>query len=405
MRPRGACQQGLRQLGDHLRHRWDGGAVVLGRGRLGQLGLGSGVVAPKADCSAIRGTVTDVDCFPEPVRVGLSPGASSWVQLDLGTAHACGVDAANGLYCWGDDAFEQLGNGSGGSKATPFAVVGSWRAVAAYDDHTCGVKSDSTFACWGANGSHEFSSGIPTKFDAPLALTGFDMVDGWSEVAAGNQHVCGIQGGLPWCWGGNVAGQTGVPNATNPVSDIMPVVGPPDTGFYTQLFAGSSFTCAMRSMGAAPVEGWCWGSNLYGQFGTGVMGAAAGEAATQVPWGDYNERLAVGAFHACGIDAGGRLDCWGRSNYGQLGTGRLGADLGNGNRGEDSGLTAARVGDAADWTGVGLGRFHSCGIREGGRLYCWGRNSAGQLGVGMTGVSIGAQASAIAEPTRVCFTP
>ena len=39
-----------------------------------------------------------------------------------------------------------------------------------------------------------------------------------------------------------------------------------------------------------------------------------------------------------------------------------------------------RVGDASDWRAVTTGRFHTCGLREGGKLYCWGASIYGQAG-------------------------
>jgi alpha-tubulin suppressor-like RCC1 family protein len=35
-----------------------------------------------------------------------------------------------------------------------------------------------------------------------------------------------------------------------------------------------------------------------------------------------------------------------------------------------------------DWTQIGPGGSHTCGIRAGGSLWCWGANGSGQLGIG-----------------------
>jgi alpha-tubulin suppressor-like RCC1 family protein len=37
---------------------------------------------------------------------------------------------------------------------------------------------------------------------------------------------------------------------------------------------------------------------------------------------------------------------------------------------------------ATDWAQVGTGFAHTCGLRNGGELYCWGLNNSGQLGLG-----------------------
>ena len=40
------------------------------------------------------------------------------------------------------------------------------------------------------------------------------------------------------------------------------------------------------------------------------------------------------------------------------------------------------MGIVSDWTHISLGERHTCGIRDNGRLYCWGYNGYGQLGDG-----------------------
>jgi alpha-tubulin suppressor-like RCC1 family protein len=42
-----------------------------------------------------------------------------------------------------------------------------------------------------------------------------------------------------------------------------------------------------------------------------------------------------------------------------------------------------QISTATDWSFVGGGNAHSCGIRS-GQLFCWGLNSSGQLGDGTT---------------------
>ena len=76
--------------------------------------------------------------------------------------------------------------------------------------------------------------------------------------------------------------------------------------------------------------------------------------------------------HSCAVESG-RLYCWGPNESGQLGVG----DRDDRNR-------KTRVGSANDWLAVATGEHFSCGIRAPGQLYCWGANNLGQLGVGDT---------------------
>ena len=79
--------------------------------------------------------------------------------------------------------------------------------------------------------------------------------------------------------------------------------------------------------------------------------------------------LDAGSNHACAtID--GRLYCWGANQRGRLGVGDA-MDR----------LAPTRVGAENDWTLVTTAQDHSCAVREGGQLYCFGVNDNGQLGV------------------------
>jgi len=74
--------------------------------------------------------------------------------------------------------------------------------------------------------------------------------------------------------------------------------------------------------------------------------------------------------HTCQV-TDGRLFCWGVNAAGQLGVGdRLQRDR------------PMRVGTFNDWLKVAAGEDHTCAIRSPGQLYCWGDNSSGQLALG-----------------------
>ena len=59
---------------------------------------------------------------PTPVMVA---GAMNMVtSIALGVFHSCAVNAGH-VYCWGDDTYGQLGDGStGGATPTPMKVTG-----------------------------------------------------------------------------------------------------------------------------------------------------------------------------------------------------------------------------------------------------------------------------------------
>jgi hypothetical protein len=87
--------------------------------------------------------------------------------------------------------------------------------------------------------------------------------------------------------------------------------------------------------------------------------------------------LAVGDSVACGLVAGGKLYCWGDQTYGAVGNGV-----------SQPGTSALPVpvtgplAQAATFTQVIAGSAHACGLVAGGQAYCWGKDASLQLGGG-----------------------
>src|SRR5690606_33207328 len=81
---------------------------------------------------------------------------------------------------------------------------------------------------------------------------------------------------------------------------------------------------------------------------------------------------AVGAAHSCALREGGGVDCWGANDRGQLGDGTT--------RGR---ARAVRVLGVESASAIDSGAAHTCAL-ERGAVACWGANERGQLGDGTT---------------------
>lgn len=79
-------------------------------------------------------------------------------------------------------------------------------------------------------------------------------------------------------------------------------------------------------------------------------------------------QLAAGEGHACVVRSS-RLFCWGHNHHGQLGVGDF-----------DNRPSATLVPALADVVQVAAGREHTCARLASGRVACWGGNVAGQTG-------------------------
>ncbi|MEM9192190.1 MAG: hypothetical protein AAGF12_23660 [Myxococcota bacterium] len=142
----------------------------------------------------------------------------------------------------------------------------------------------------------------------------------------------------------------------------------------TALAAGFASTCASKGGRL-----YCWGSNDQQELG--VPGAVEPVLSPIEVRTTPVNALALGGSdnngaqpydaHACFLSLG-RLFCWGGNRTGQLG---LGDNIG---RDEPAELTAPME----MWDELDAGGFHTCASTRLGSLYCWGVGDDGQLGQG-----------------------
>lgn len=179
-------------------------------------------------------------------------------QLTTGGAHSCAVSTANMAYCWGYADYGQTGNG--GTFYQPTAVSGglAFRQVTAGLYHTCGTTTGSKAYCWGYGYDGALGNGTTTNRFAPRAVSG---TRSYSRVFASAAHTCGqTTGRRAYCWGANYTGQLGDGTTTKRLAPVAVRTG----ALFSQLGSRGDHTCAVQ---ADTGVGYCWGSNHYGQVG------------------------------------------------------------------------------------------------------------------------------------------
>jgi alpha-tubulin suppressor-like RCC1 family protein len=247
---------------------------------------------------------------------GIAPGVG---RISAG-AHACARDTAGAAYCWGNNAFGQLGTGDTVSASAPVAVAGGhmFTSMASGNAFTCGVTTDGAAYCWGFGesgalgapalgsctgklaGSGDANLTYPCS-RAPVRVAGSVV---FTAVAAGMRHACGLaDDGTAYCWG-----TTGWGNSSEPVA----VVG--QTARFTRIAAEGTSSCALTADG----EAYCWGENSKGQVGDGTTyDRGPTRVATSLRFVD----ISVGHDFACAVTTEGAAYCWGSDEYGKLGDG------------------------------------------------------------------------------------
>ena len=298
-----------------------------------------------------------------PVRVQGSQRAV--VALSVGDSHACVLDDAGIVACWGSNSHGQLGAADQNDRSRGEAVIGlppSMRQVSAGGLHSCAIDNEGGLWCWGSNDVGQLGDGTLISRAAPAKIGGLGQV---IAVAAGRVSTCALsQSGSVQCWGGNGFGELG--DGTFTAHSVPAPVINFSAGALT-ISAGEGHYCSLLASGAVR----CWGYNAFGQLGDGSTFFRPEGTDTQLQ-GLRPVRLAAGGDHTCALLDDSGVTCWGNNEDGQLGDGTV-----------DQRLTPAQLdGPAGEFAAISAGSAHTCGITAAGGAKCWGSNFAGELGVG-----------------------
>ena len=281
-----------------------------------------------------------VSCASAPLRV---PGTLRFDSISVGGYATCALARAEPYtagtqtaWCWGWNTRGELGSGATGSVISEPAQVSGSRILRSLDldlYHACGIDAAGAVFCWGSNAYGQLAvdttrtprclEGPATGlFCAPTPLQS-DLATSLRIVSTGSTHTCVLgAGGEAACAGSN---QYGVIGRDGSLGGNVPVIVEGGHVF-ASISAGGEHTCALTAAG----EAWCWGMNHQGQLGNAVTvgacaafgdAAACSQAPVAVEGAPAFTRISAGTGHSCGLTADGQLWCWGRGTEGQLGNG------------------------------------------------------------------------------------
>jgi hypothetical protein len=293
-------------------------------------------------------------------------------------------------------------SGSGGDAGSGLDVAAPRPLLAISSAHGCVIVNGQVY-CWGADLSGETGAPGSDVMMPLVTLTGLE--NEMIGVAVGEGHSCALgKSGKVYCWGGNGYGQLG--RESQPTSmggfcvsgscDYAPRAVP-DLDNAVEVTATRNRTCARLADGTLR----CWGDFTADGLSdwvasvtnaTSVAVAQAGVCVTttagslscsfDVP----EEMLALrgvrrvvlsslatdfesdgfGGF-GCVLGDGGSVTCFGENTHGERGAGVTG------------GSAELRPALTAGITNLALGFDHSCALDGDGFLQCWGVNSTGAV--------------------------
>jgi alpha-tubulin suppressor-like RCC1 family protein len=346
--------------------RIDSGLFIWGTNTTGQLGL------------------NDVALRSQPTQIG----SSSWnVVSASNNAHTLALTTDNKLYAWGNNFFSQLGLNDTVNRSSPVQVgSSSWTNVYAGTNYSIALRTDNTVFAWGSGIQGQL--GIYTPLSWTLGNSTFTHANdftlwAWGDNTYGQLGISSTQSrsspvqigttswtytysttsnayaiksdGTMWAWGRNYFGQLGLSDTTDRSSPVQ--IGT-DTNWSTVVASATGHALAIKTTGTL----WGWGYNQYNELGQNQLVQTNRSAPVQVGSATTWTKVSAGNNYSLGISAFG-LWAWGRNDWGQTG---------NPNN------------TPLSWTSVAGGDSYSVAIRSDGKLFSWGLNNKGQLGLGHT---------------------
>jgi alpha-tubulin suppressor-like RCC1 family protein len=244
------------------------------------------------------------------------------------------------------------------AKAEMIAVGGA---------HACAALADGTIACWGDNAHAQHGDGTTSKVLTPTTTATTPKAVLW--LAAGVSNTCGVwkqsdSTTALYCWGRfTLFGDTSLTADVTKPRMLFGAATPPSNP--VGIAVGAVHACFVQA--DATVK--CAGDNTSYQLGEGGMHDFSGPIAIAGSKGEIP--IGAGRFHTCAAAAASpsAIMCWGENDHGQLGNGTTTS--------AKAPVTVAGVDDA---TQVTAGFDHTCVLAKDYSVRCWGSNRRGQIG-------------------------
>lgn len=319
---------------------------------------------------------------PTQVVLGQS---GNFKKISSNTSHTCGINLNGELYCWGDNSFNQLGDGTSNDSNVPVKVDDSlypvedekFIKVLASNEFSCALSTVGLLYCWGDNENNQLATdSIDESFSPKLIVDTNNEPILFKEFSLGDEHACALKiDGTAVCWGANDKGQLGNNSTTNSPSPVDVVMTNP-TRLFEKLYSNKDMNCGVESSN----DVYCWGSNEFGK-----IGISSEDDTILLPTKVSNifSKLSIGENSFCGLEADGEIACAGSNSHGQIARTKDSDDDGVDDQLEFSNPQDVSMSNFSidnKFIDIAVGENHACALSAGGKVYCFGDNSQNQCG-------------------------
>jgi len=321
--------------------------------------------AVQTHTTTVRGTVSDNGSVASVVI----RSANDEITADLNDS---GAFSARLTLAPGTNNYTVVATDASGNQTEVSTTAYFGKRVTGGNSHSA-VIADSQLYTWGRNNFGQTGLGFtstPTDANHPLAPKVLSQNPGFISVTYDqNTSVAMTAGGEVYTWGYNKYGQLGLGNAGSDVLNEEHQYNPAQVAGITDAIAvtrGYDQTLILHADGTVSA----FGRNQYGQLGDGTT--IDRDVPTKVSGLANIIQIDAGGSFAIAVDADGRLWSWGQNSDGQLGLGTLDND-------PHSTPTQVPLDDPIE--AVSLGKAHALALSRSGEVYGWGLNFSSQVGL------------------------
>jgi alpha-tubulin suppressor-like RCC1 family protein len=271
--------------------------------------------------------------------------------------------------------------GTGARLLTPTPVVGWQSGVKELGlgiFHGCAVFTDGHVECLGRNNMGQLGA-VATLTTFMTPVQMPGLLHPVTKITSGSFHNCVVTSKMGVdCWGGNDYGQLGIYYPGSVMSCLM-------TPFSVNHLGGQVVQAsAGNDFSCARLKDGtvkCWGMSLYGRLGNALLIGSNEVVQSVLGLSDKVVDLRSGGAHSCALLQNGQVQCWGDDSEGQLGRGVTPPHA------DQFAITPTNVVGLSSIQAIAAGMEFTCALSQIGEVSCWGNGKSGQLGNGATRAS------------------
>lgn len=321
------------------------------------------------------GTTVERAC-PVPVRA-----PSDIIAIEAGPSAVHVLRGDGTVWGWGYNLDGKLGDGTEVPRRAPVQVKGLTDVVAiASWDATYALKADGSVWAWGSNHGGQLGDGTESPRSTPGRVAGLPKIVG--IAASGGTGFALAADGTVWAWGDDGCGELGGAQRRNEYRPAQVLCFKDGQHWtlerVTAICAGIFSGYALRNDGTV----WSWGANDLGQLGNGEtinamqnLLAATGRHNAASPVLGLSDVVAISSkgVTAYALRSSGTVWAWGSNEYGQLGTGSTHPR---------HSTVPVQVRGLTGVTAISSNGDSAYALRSDGTVWAWGENDYGELGDG-----------------------